>query len=134
MKSLAFICLWLYELLKQSSFNSSSPIDGSDEQKFEPNDSEESDLEVEQPTKRLALQDSNIPRYRKVQKQLISTHLPVFYLLGNRPPELHYHKYCNRHNCETHDSRLLPNSVLHQDPVVSSENSIYVPQFRFSIM
>lgn len=66
-KNLAFFCLWQYELLKQSLCNSSSPTDGSDEQKFELNDSEESDSEVEQPTKRLALQDSNIPRYRKVQ-------------------------------------------------------------------
>lgn len=52
-----------------------SPSDGSDEQKFELNDSEESDSEVEQPTKRLALQDSNIPRYRKefLEVRLIGT-------------------------------------------------------------
>ena len=42
-----------------------SPADGPDVQKFEVNDHEDSDSEVEQPTKRLALQDSNIPRYRK---------------------------------------------------------------------
>jgi hypothetical protein len=51
-----------------------SPTDGPDVPQFELNDCEESDSEIEHPTKRLALQDSNIPRYRKVwEDQVVST-------------------------------------------------------------
>jgi wee1-like protein kinase len=52
-----------------------SPADGPDVQKFEVNDDEDSDSEIEHPTKRLALQDCNIPRYHKefVEVRLIGT-------------------------------------------------------------
>ena len=42
--------------------------DGPTVPSFQINDSEGSDSEVEQPTKRLALGESNIPRYSKVCK------------------------------------------------------------------
>ncbi|XP_069684894.1 wee1-like protein kinase isoform X2 [Periplaneta americana] len=52
-----------------------SPCDMTDVPNFELNDSDDSDPEVEQPTKRLALRESNIPRYRKefLEVRLIGT-------------------------------------------------------------